>query len=172
MFRLQSARRHSSSSRERAARQALSEAHKAQSLKGFPYGAGERKAAQRALGAEDFIDPNVLGAQTLFDACLRAGTPRVVHIGTDEVYGSIPEGSWTEDEPLLPNSPYSAAKAGAGLSTHSFIKAMDTMTIPTDMFGSAPASFTATKRLGSDVTRLSQLQDARWKVMSEYFKPQ
>ncbi len=65
-----------------------------------------------------------------------------------------------------------AAKAGAGLSTDSFIKAMDTMSFATDMFGSAPASFTATKRLGSDVSRLSQLQDARWKVMSEYFKPQ
>ena len=65
-----------------------------------------------------------------------------------------------------------AAKAGPGLSTDTFIKAMDTMTFATDMFGSAPGSFTSTKRLGSDVSRLSQLQDARWKVMSEYFKPQ
>jgi branched-chain amino acid transport system substrate-binding protein len=65
-----------------------------------------------------------------------------------------------------------AAKAGAGLNTDSFIKAMDTMTMEPDMFGSAKVTFTATKRLGSDVTRLSQLQDGRWKVMSEYFKPQ
>ena len=65
-----------------------------------------------------------------------------------------------------------AAKAGAGLNTDSFIKAMDTMTIEPDMFGSAKATFTSTKRLGSDVSRLSQLQDGRWKVMSEYFKPQ
>ena len=65
-----------------------------------------------------------------------------------------------------------AAKAGAGLNTDSFIKAMDTMTFEPDMFGSAKATFTSTKRLGSDVSRLSQLQDARWKVMSEYFKPQ
>jgi branched-chain amino acid transport system substrate-binding protein len=64
-----------------------------------------------------------------------------------------------------------AAKAGAGLNTDSFIKAMDTMTIEPDMFGSAKATFTSTKRLGSDVSRLSQLQDARWKVVSEYFKP-
>jgi branched-chain amino acid transport system substrate-binding protein len=65
-----------------------------------------------------------------------------------------------------------AAKAGAGLNTDSFIKAMDSTSFASDMFGSAPATFTATKRLGSDVSRLSQLQDARWKVMSEYFKPQ
>ena len=71
-------------------------------------------------GAQDFVVTNVLGAQTLFDACLHAGTPRVVHIGTDEVYGSIPEGSWTEDEPLLPNSPYSAAKAGAELLARAY----------------------------------------------------
>ena len=63
-----------------------------------------------------------------------------------------------------------AAKAGAGLSTDSFIKAMDTMSFPSDMFGSAPGSFSPTKHLGSDVSRLSQLQDGRWKVMSEYFK--
>ena len=65
-----------------------------------------------------------------------------------------------------------AAKAGAGLSTDSFIKAMDSATFKPDMFGSAKANFTATKRLGSDVSRLSQLQEARWKVVSEYFKPE
>jgi branched-chain amino acid transport system substrate-binding protein len=64
-----------------------------------------------------------------------------------------------------------AAKAGNNLTTESFIKAMDSMTIPPDMFGSATMTFTSTKRLGSDVSRLSQLQDARWKVVSEYFKP-
>lgn len=64
-----------------------------------------------------------------------------------------------------------AQKAGANLSTDSFIKAMDTMTIPTDIFGSPEATFTATKRLGSDLSRLSQLQDMRWKVVSGYVKP-
>ena len=63
-----------------------------------------------------------------------------------------------------------ATKAGKGLSTESFIKAMDTMTLPTDMFGSAPATFTATKRLGSDASRLSQITDGKWKVISEYIK--
>jgi branched-chain amino acid transport system substrate-binding protein len=64
-----------------------------------------------------------------------------------------------------------AAKAGPNLSTDSFIKAMDTMTIPPDIFGSAEATFTATKRLGSDASRLSQITDGKWKVVSEYVKP-
>jgi len=59
-------------------------------------------------------------------------------------------------------------KAGANLTTDSFIKAMDSMTIPPDIFGSAEMTFSPTKRLGSNATRLSQLQDARWKVVSEY----
>ena len=62
-----------------------------------------------------------------------------------------------------------ANKAGKNLSTDSFIKAMDTMSIPPDIFGSAPASFSATKRLGSDASRLSQIQDGKWKTVSEYF---
>ena len=62
-------------------------------------------------------------------------------------------------------------KGGANLTTDSFIKAMDTMVIPPDMFGSAPVTFTATKRLGSDLSRLSQITDGRWKVVSDYPKP-
>ena len=61
-----------------------------------------------------------------------------------------------------------AQKAGPNLNTDSFNKAMDTMTIPPDIFGSAEMTFSPTKRLGSNATRLSQLQDARWKVVSEY----
>ena len=64
-----------------------------------------------------------------------------------------------------------AQKAGANLSTDSFIKAMDTLSIPPDMFGSAPVSFSPTKRLGSDLSRLSQITDGRWKVVSDYPKP-
>jgi branched-chain amino acid transport system substrate-binding protein len=64
-----------------------------------------------------------------------------------------------------------ANKAGPGLSTDSFIKAMDTMVFPPDIFGSAEAKFGPQKRLGSDLSRLSQLQDARWRVVSDYVKP-
>jgi branched-chain amino acid transport system substrate-binding protein len=63
-----------------------------------------------------------------------------------------------------------ATKAGKGLSTETFIKAMDTMSIPSDMFGSAPATFSPTKRLGSEASRLSQITDGKWKVISEYIK--
>ena len=61
-----------------------------------------------------------------------------------------------------------AQKAGPNLSTDSFVKAMETMgEIPADMFGTPPLSFSATKRLGSALSRLSQIQDGRWKVVSD-----
>lgn len=63
-----------------------------------------------------------------------------------------------------------ASKAGGNLSTDSFIKAMDTMVIPPDIFGSTEMTFGPQKRLGSNASRLSQIQDNRWKVVSEYFK--
>ena len=63
-----------------------------------------------------------------------------------------------------------ASKAGANLSTDTFIKAMDTMSLPSDMFGSAPATFSPTKRLGSSASRLSQIVDGKWKVISDYVK--
>jgi dTDP-glucose 4,6-dehydratase len=75
----------------------------------------------RSLGAAgEFVRTNVLGTQTLLDAALHAGVERVVHVSTDEVYGSIAEGSWTEDRPLLPNSPYAASKAGSDLIARSY----------------------------------------------------
>jgi branched-chain amino acid transport system substrate-binding protein len=74
-------------------------------------------------------------------------------------------GLWLRPDRRLPSG---ARKAGPNLSTDSFIKAMDTMKIPPDIFGSAELTFSPTKRLGSNATRLSQLQDARWKVVSEY----
>jgi branched-chain amino acid transport system substrate-binding protein len=61
-----------------------------------------------------------------------------------------------------------AAKAGKNLTTDSFIKAMDSTVLEPDMFGGAKATFSATKRLGSDASRLSQIQDGKWKVVSGY----
>ena len=63
-----------------------------------------------------------------------------------------------------------AEKAGNNLTTDSFIKAMDTMVIPPDIFGSAQATFGPQKRLGSEVSRLSQIQDTKWKVVSDYVR--
>jgi len=84
--------------------------------------AAESHVDRSISGPATFIETNVAGAQTLFEACRKAGTERVVHIGTDEVYGSIDEGSWTEDSPLLPNSPYSAAKASAELLARAYFR--------------------------------------------------
>ncbi len=61
-----------------------------------------------------------------------------------------------------------AYKVGPNLSTDSFVKAMDTMTFPRDMFGTAELSFSPTRRLGNRFSRLSQIQDGRWKVVSDY----
>src|SRR6202044_2060120 len=70
-------------------------------------------------GASDFVAANVVGVQVLLQACLDAGVSRVVQVSTDEVYGSIAEGSWTED---APNSPYSAAKAGGDLMARAYAR--------------------------------------------------
>ena len=63
-----------------------------------------------------FVTTNVVGTQILLDAARRHGIDRFVHVSTDEVYGSLGEkGSFTEDTPLAPNSPYSASKAASDL---------------------------------------------------------
>ncbi len=62
------------------------------------------------------------------------------------------------------------SKAGNNLTTESFIKAMDSMSIPSDIFGSPAMTFSSKKRLGNDTSRLSQIQDGRWKVVSDYVK--
>jgi dTDP-glucose 4,6-dehydratase len=77
--------------------------------------AAESHVDRSILGAAPFVTTNVLGTQTLLDAALRHGTGRFLHVSTDEVYGSIATGSWTEDTPLAPNSPYAASKAGSDL---------------------------------------------------------
>ena len=69
-----------------------------------------------------FVETNVLGTQRLLDASLRSGLKRFVHVSTDEVYGSIAEGSWDESRPLEPNSPYSASKAGSDLIARSYFR--------------------------------------------------
>ena len=71
---------------------------------------------------------------------------------------------------IIDNFGKAASKAGANLTTDSFVKAMESMTIPPDIFGSAEQTFSATKRLGSSASRLSQLQDARWRVVADYPK--
>ena len=75
----------------------------------------------RSLAAPaEFIRTNVEGTQSLLHACLEARAARVVHVSTDEVYGSIEHGSWTEDWPLAPNSPYAASKAAADMVVRAY----------------------------------------------------
>ena len=84
--------------------------------------AAESHVDRSIAGAAEFVMSNVAGVQTLLDACRTAGVPRIVHVSTDEVYGSIAEGEWTEQSPLDPNSPYSAAKAGGDLIAIAFAR--------------------------------------------------
>jgi dTDP-glucose 4,6-dehydratase len=82
--------------------------------------AAESHVDRSITGARDFIETNVLGTQNLLDSSLRNEVKAFVQVSTDEVYGTISEGSWTEDFPLLPNSPYSASKASADLIARSY----------------------------------------------------
>jgi len=82
--------------------------------------AAESHVDRSVTDAGIFVETNVLGTQRLLDAAMALGINRFVHVSTDEVYGSIDEGEWTEDEPLLPNSPYSASKAGSDLLVRSY----------------------------------------------------
>lgn len=82
--------------------------------------AAESHVDRSILGAADFVLTNVLGTQNLLQAALDAGVGRFVHVSTDEVYGSIEQGSWTEEHVLEPNSPYSASKASSDLVARSF----------------------------------------------------
>jgi len=82
--------------------------------------AAESHVDRSVRDATAFVSTNVLGTQQLLDAALRHGTGRFLHVSTDEVYGSIPSGSWREDRPLEPNSPYSASKASSDLIARSY----------------------------------------------------
>lgn len=79
-----------------------------------------------------FVRTNVMGTQVLLEAAKRAGVQRFVHVSTDEVYGSLgPEGYFTEETPLAPNSPYSASKAGSDLLARAYFETFKLPTIIT-----------------------------------------
>jgi dTDP-glucose 4,6-dehydratase len=82
--------------------------------------AAESHVDRSIVGAADFVLTNAVGVQVLLDACQRAEIPRVLQVSTDEVYGSIADGSFKETDPLEPSSPYSAAKAGGDLIARSY----------------------------------------------------
>ncbi|WP_112275902.1 dTDP-glucose 4,6-dehydratase [Lentzea terrae] len=82
--------------------------------------AAESHVDRSISGAAEFVVTNVLGTQTLLQGALEAEVGKFIHISTDEVYGSIESGSWTEEQPLEPNSPYSSAKASSDLIARSY----------------------------------------------------
>ncbi len=67
-----------------------------------------------------FVRTNVLGTHTLLESALKHDIKRFVHVSTDEVYGSIKEGSFKECDMLVPSSPYSSSKAGSDLLAQSY----------------------------------------------------
>jgi dTDP-glucose 4,6-dehydratase len=82
--------------------------------------AAESHVDRSIQSASPFILTNVLGTQNLLECARNAEISVFVHVSTDEVYGSIEQGSWTEEEPLLPNSPYAASKASSDLIARAF----------------------------------------------------
>ena len=83
--------------------------------------AAESHVDRSIQSSAEFIDTNVTGVQVLLDAIKTSNRKiRFVQVSTDEVYGSITSGSWDENSPLLPNSPYSASKAGGELLARSY----------------------------------------------------
>lgn len=76
--------------------------------------AAESHVDRSILDASPFLQTNVIGTQNLLDAARKRGC-RMLHVSTDEVYGSIEKGLFTEESPLMPNSPYAASKASSDL---------------------------------------------------------
>jgi dTDP-glucose 4,6-dehydratase len=84
--------------------------------------AAESHVDRSIQGSAEFVRTNVLGTENLLTHALMLKTKVFIQVSTDEVYGSIVEGSWSEDSPLKPNSPYSASKAAADMLAISFYK--------------------------------------------------
>ncbi len=93
--------------------------------------AAETHVDRSILGAAEFLRTNVDGVWNLAECAKQLGTARVVFVSTDEVYGSIPEGSFKESDPVTPRNPYSAAKAGGELIGMSYFHTFDVPVIIT-----------------------------------------
>ncbi|MEM5813333.1 MAG: dTDP-glucose 4,6-dehydratase [Candidatus Aenigmatarchaeota archaeon] len=84
--------------------------------------AAETHVDKSILNAEDFVLTNFYGVYNLLEACRKFDVERFQQISTDEVYGSILNGSFTEESPLNPRNPYSATKASADLLCKSYFE--------------------------------------------------
>ena len=85
--------------------------------------AAETHVDRSLYDPEIFVKTNILGIQVLLESALKHKIQRFIQISTDEVYGSLGEkGKFSEESLLMPNSPYSASKAGADLLVRSYVK--------------------------------------------------
>jgi len=97
--------------------------------------AAETHVDRSIENANEFLSTNVVGTQVLLDAVRDSGIQRFVHVSTDEVYGSIESGSFREDSPLAPSSPYSASKAASDLLALAHHATYGTPVVVTDFPG-------------------------------------
>jgi dTDP-glucose 4,6-dehydratase len=91
--------------------------HKIEAIVNF---AAETHVDRSIFEPGSFIQTDVYGTHVLLETVREFGLERMLHVSTDEVYGSIPEGSSVETDVLLPNSPYSASKAGGDLMCRAY----------------------------------------------------
>lgn len=92
---------------------------------GVVHFAAESHVDRSLLDPDVFVRTNCDGTNVVADIAAQQGVERFLHISTDEVYGSIEEGSFTEEDPLMPRSPYSAAKAGSDLIARAYYETYD-----------------------------------------------
>ncbi len=102
---------------DRAAVERVLSAHKIDAIVNF---AAETHVDRSILDPDAFINTGVMGVYVLLDTALKLGISRLHHVSTDEVYGSIAEGYFKEGDPLEPNSPYSASKAGGEMMVRAY----------------------------------------------------
>jgi dTDP-glucose 4,6-dehydratase len=84
--------------------------------------AAESHVDRSIMGSREFMMTNIVGTQTLLDAARMGEITTFVQVSTDEVYGTMLTGSWSESDALLPNSPYAASKASADLVARSYFR--------------------------------------------------
>ncbi|WII38864.1 dTDP-glucose 4,6-dehydratase [Paenibacillus thiaminolyticus] len=88
--------------------------------------AAESHVDRSIADPESFVRTNVLGTFRLLESARRHSIPRFIHVSTDEVYGTLGStGFFTEESPLMPNSPYSASKAGSDMLARSYARTYD-----------------------------------------------
>ncbi len=84
--------------------------------------AAESHVDRSIQSADEFLTTNILGTKTILDAAMKNNVKKIVHISTDEVYGSIEKGKADENTKFAPSSPYAASKAAADLLAQAYFK--------------------------------------------------